>query len=77
QVEELPFMHSERLADQDRCLRLILLGLPEHGKPNLDAGIRHREVIRRFGRFPSRNAALGRADTAAEIAYRAQGGYMA
>jgi uncharacterized protein (DUF924 family) len=33
-------------------------------------------VIRRFGRFPSRNKALGRADTEAERAYRAAGGYM-
>ncbi|MEO1470926.1 MAG: DUF924 family protein, partial [Pseudomonadota bacterium] len=42
----------------------------------LDAAIRHRAVIRRFARFPSRNACLARADTEAERAYRAAGGYM-
>lgn len=72
----LPLMHSERLPDQCRSVRLCLLRMPRTGADNLDHAIRHREVIRRFGRFPSRNAALGRADTAAERAYRASGGYM-
>jgi uncharacterized protein (DUF924 family) len=73
----LPLMHSESLADQDRCLRLVLTRLPESGAENRHHGIMHREVIRRFGRFPSRNRALGRLDTEAERAYRAGGGYMA
>ncbi len=72
----LPLMHSESLADQDRCVRLILMRLPRTGAENLDHARRHRAVIRRFGRFPSRNAALGRRDTAAERRYRAEGGYM-
>lgn len=70
----LPLMHSESLADQDRCVRLFLTRQPD--PDNLHHAAAHREVIRRFGRFPSRNAALGRADTQAEIAYRAEGGYM-
>lgn len=70
----LPLMHSESLADQDRCLRLFLMRLPD--RENLHHAARHREVIRRFGRFPSRNRALGRRGTHAERAYREAGGYM-
>jgi len=72
----LPLMHSEGLQDQDRCVRLIKLGLPETGAPNLAHAQKHREVIRKFGRFPSRNLPLGRHDTEAEREYRAGGGYM-
>lgn len=72
----LPLMHSERLADQDRCVRLIRMRMPQHGDVNLEHAQKHREVIRRFGRFPSRNAILGRTDNRAEIAYREAGGYM-
>ena len=72
----LPLMHAESLPHQDRCIGLVLLRLPETGGENLDHGRRHRAVIRRFGRFPSRNAALGRRDTEAELRYRAEGGYM-
>jgi uncharacterized protein (DUF924 family) len=71
----MPLMHSESLADQERCVRLARLRLPE-GDPTLGHAVAHRDVIRRFARFPSRNAALGRADTAAERAYREAGGYM-
>ena len=72
----LPLMHSEALPDQDRSVRLIRMRLPETGQDNLEHAVKHREVIRRFGRFPSRNAVLGRRDTEAERAYRASGGYM-
>ena len=72
----LPFMHAESLPAQDRCVRLVALRLPETGAENLDHARRHRAVIRRFGRFPSRNRALGRRDTEAELRYRAEGGYM-
>lgn len=72
----LPLMHSESLADQERCVRLVFARLPDTGAENRRHGVQHREVIRRFGRFPSRNAALGRADTEDERAYRARGGYM-
>ena len=73
----LPLMHSEGLPDQERCVRLIKLGMPDTGAPNLEHARRHREVIRRFGRFPGRNRPLGRRDTEAEVNYRKAGGYMA
>ncbi|MDH3666646.1 MAG: DUF924 domain-containing protein [Paracoccaceae bacterium] len=73
----LPLMHSEALTDQERCVRLIKLTLPATGDENLEHARRHREVIRRFGRFPSRNGPLGRNDTEAERQYRDAGGYMA
>ncbi len=73
----LPLMHSERLPDQERCMRLMLTRLRETGASNLRHAKAHREVIRRFGRFPTRNAALGRVDTAAEAAFLEAGGYGA
>jgi uncharacterized protein (DUF924 family) len=67
----LPYGHSEDLADQeqavDLCRRL--------GEPNLGHAIHHRDIIRRFGRFPHRNPILGRAMTADEQAYLDGGGY--
>lgn len=73
----LPLMHSEILSDQDRCVRLILTRLPEHGAPNLLHARAHREVIRRFGRFPHRNVALNRQTRPAEQEYINRGGYGA
>lgn len=73
----LPLMHSENLCDQERCIRLICERMPEHGPANLLHARAHREVIRRFGRFPYRNAALGRSSTAPERAFEAEGGYGA
>lgn len=62
----LPFEHSEALADQDECCRLVAtLENPEY----LRYAERHREIIARFGRFPHRNAVLGRESTAEEIAF--------
>ena len=72
----LPLMHSEVLADQELAICRLLTAMPETGHRNMPSAVKHRAVIRRFGRFPSRNAALGRTDTAAELAYRAEGGYM-
>src|SRR5262249_4458344 len=58
----LPFMHSEALVDQDRCIRLYeALGDADQ----LRYAIEHREVIEKFGRFPRRNRALGRETTRA------------
>ncbi len=71
----LPLMHSENLCDQDRCVRLLHERMPETGAANLLHARAHRDVIRRFGRFPYRNSALGRASTQAELDYIAQGGY--
>lgn len=74
----LPFEHSEAMADQDLSVALFegLRDHPPHARPGgaIDYAWRHREVIARFGRFPHRNAALGRASTAAEEAWLAAGG---
>lgn len=66
----LPFEHSEDLADQAMSLRLYA-GLPEdEEKPEqLNYARRHYEIIARFGRFPHRNAILGRPNTADEEAF--------
>ena len=72
----LPLMHSEVLPDQEQGVRLILMRMPE-GAPNLLHARAHRAVIRRFGRFPHRNAALGRRSSAAEDAFLEAGGYGA
>ncbi|MFK7834875.1 MAG: DUF924 family protein [Sulfitobacter sp.] len=71
----LPLMHSENLCDQDRCVRLICERMPETREGNLLHARAHRDVIRRFGRFPYRNDALARAYTPLESAYIAAGGY--
>lgn len=73
----LPFMHGETTFDQDRCIRLMIARLPETGADNLRHARAHREIIRRFGRFPYRNAVLGRKNTPAEEAFLADEGYMA
>jgi uncharacterized protein (DUF924 family) len=72
----LPFEHSEDLADQQRSLELFSALAAEHPgcEGFLDYAQRHHEVIARFGRFPHRNAALGRPSTAEEAAYLAQPG---
>lgn len=71
----LPFMHAETVPDQDRGVGLILARMPETGASNLLHARAHREVIRRFGRFPYRNAVLGRTSTPDELAFLAEGGY--
>jgi uncharacterized protein (DUF924 family) len=73
----LPLMHSENLCDQDRCIRLMVERMPKSGANNLLHAQAHREVIRQFGRFPYRNAALSRSDTRGEIAFTDAGGYGA
>lgn len=68
----LPFMHSEWLADQDRCVNLFTtLGDAEQSRY---AAI-HRDVIAKFGRFPHRNRALGRETTEAEREFLDGGGF--
>ncbi len=62
----MPFMHSEELADQERSVALFAAaGLAD----NLKWARHHREIVRRFGRFPHRNAILGRDSSAEEIAW--------
>ena len=71
----LPMMHSENLCDQERCVRLMCQRMPDYGSSNLLHARAHREVIRKFGRFPYRNEALARASTEPEMAYVTNGGY--
>lgn len=62
----VPFEHSEDLADQEDSLPYFeALENPEY----LRYAIAHRDIIARFGRFPHRNAVLGRESTADEIAF--------
>ncbi len=73
----LPLMHTENLMDQDRAVRLILTRMPQADPSTLLHAKAHREVIRRFGRFPHRNADLGRVTTAAEQEHLDAGAYGA
>lgn len=68
----LPMEHSERLADQEDCCRLMA-ALDEDDKW-AEFAEKHRQVIARFGRFPHRNAALGRESSEAESAFLARPG---
>lgn len=62
----MPYMHSESLAVHQEALRLFAQpGL----ESNLDFEQRHLAIIERFGRYPHRNAILGRASTAQELAF--------
>ena len=70
-----PLMHSESLMDQERCVRLMSLRLPQADETMLAHIRAHRDIIRQFGRFPYRNAILGRKNTEAEAAYMMAGGY--
>ena len=77
----LPLEHAEDLAVQQRAVALFTAlrdAMPtEQRQPFdgfLDYAVRHRDVIARFGRFPHRNAALGRASSEAEQAYLRQPG---
>lgn len=72
----LPLMHSEYKLDQDRCVALFAARMPE-ATGNLLHARAHRAVIRQFGRFPFRNAALGRISTPEEERFLAEGGYGA
>ncbi len=68
----LPYMHSEVLSDQERCVALMA---KSGGQDNIKYAEIHRDAIERFGRFPHRNEILGRTSTAEEIAYLEGGGF--
>jgi len=72
----LPFEHSEDLADQNESMRVFTrLGRDEPALEGLVEWARkHQVIVERFGRFPHRNAALGRASTAEEIEFLKQPG---
>jgi len=70
----LPFEHAEDLAAQNESVRLFESIREPVGADTVNYAYRHRDVIRRFGRFPHRNAALGRTNAPEEEEYLAQPG---
>ena len=68
----LPFEHSEAMADQDYAMELFG-GIGD--EELMKYAKLHRDLIERFGRFPHRNAALGRESTQEELNYLASGGF--
>jgi len=72
QFLHLPFMHSEHLADQLRCIEL---SRKASDTESLKWAEHHADIIRRFGRFPHRNRILGRATTPEEQAFLDEGGF--
>jgi uncharacterized protein (DUF924 family) len=72
----LPFEHSEDPADQQTSMDLFTA---HHERVDDEECLRyavvHQQIITRFGRFPHRNAALGRESTAEELAYLDDGGF--
>lgn len=67
----MPHMHSETLADQEECVELM----GEFGEENLAYAVDHRDIVKTFGRFPHRNAILGRRTTPEEQEFLDGGGF--
>ena len=74
----MPLMHSEQLADQERCLALFSALSSESSDigralmlSHIGFAERHRDIVRKFGRFPHRNALLGRASMPEELEFLA------
>jgi uncharacterized protein (DUF924 family) len=67
----LPFGHSEDLTDQERAVALCA----RLGQPHLSFAEGHRNIVRRFGRFPHRNTILGRKTTEEEQRFLDDGGF--
>jgi len=71
----MPFEHSEALQDQEHSVALFRALAQDTGFADpVDWAEKHANVVRRFGRFPHRNAILGRASTAEELAFLRQRG---
>jgi uncharacterized protein (DUF924 family) len=68
----MPYMHSENLADQERCIALSQQNSDEN---TLQYAKQHADIIRRFGHFPHRNAVLERTTTPEEQAFLDAGGF--
>jgi uncharacterized protein (DUF924 family) len=68
----MPFMHSEELKHQERCVELFKAA---GNTFNLGFAEDHADIVRRFGRFPHRNKILGRETTADEQAFLDSGGF--
>lgn len=69
----MPFMHGEDLSVQEESVRLF--AARQRGGNNLSYAITHRDIVRRFGRFPHRNKILGRRSTPEEIQFLKAGGF--
>jgi uncharacterized protein (DUF924 family) len=69
----MPFMHAEDLSVQEECVALFKAQLPT--TMNVPFAIEHRDIVRRFGRFPHRNETFGRRSTPEEIAFLREGGF--
>lgn len=67
----LPFMHAESLSVQEEAVTLYMRALPD----SLPWAVEHRDIVRRFGRFPHRNGALGRDTTPEEQQFLDAGGF--
>jgi uncharacterized protein (DUF924 family) len=67
----MALMHAEDLALQQRCVTLF----EALGGPSLEFAHEHHDIIKRFGRFPHRNTALGRSSTREELDFLAAGGF--
>ena len=71
----MPLEHSEDLGDQERCIALMrALDAYEETRGLAKWAEKHRDIVQRFGRFPHRNAALGRATTPEEAEFLKQPG---
>jgi uncharacterized protein (DUF924 family) len=68
----MPFMHSEQMPDQLRCVELFR---GTKNAENLGYAEQHADIVRRFGRFPHRNRILGRSTTPEEQAFLDAGGF--
>lgn len=68
----LPFMHSEKLEEQQYCLDLCQKAEDQEG---VDFAQLHYDIIERFGRFPHRNEVLGRKSSTEELSFLADGGF--
>lgn len=68
----LPYMHSENLDDQNKCVALFKNS--DH-QDSMNAALEHQAIIEKFGRFPHRNAVLGRTTTREEKAFLEGGGF--
>ncbi|CUG92488.1 Hypothetical protein, putative [Bodo saltans] len=66
----MPLMHSEKLDDQEECARLFEA---LHGAPD-EFATEHRDIIKKYGRFPGRNKVHARENTEAELEYLKNGG---
>ncbi len=67
----MPFMHSESLAIHDMAVELFTANGAQN---NLNFELKHKAIIEQFGRYPHRNAVLGRVSTPAEIEFLSQPG---